>query len=140
MTSLGISGVPKIKRGDTFGFMNNHAQGIELTFYREDAIKIRLRDYPEDAMVLYNVRLYGEASGPFQPYPGVLPFGLRFGASRDSLIQDLGPPDFEMHDGSSMRWDTAQYSVFANLSGEGTLISLAPQLPVVKTTKQALAR
>jgi hypothetical protein len=138
LTSLGISAAPKVKGWDTSGFLKNRAQGIELTFYREEAIKIRLRDYPKGALVLYNVRFYGEKSGRFEPYTGVLPCGLRFGASRDSLIQDLGPPAWEDADLGSTRWDTAQYSLFAMLSGEGILTTTSIQLPVVKTARAHL--
>jgi len=140
LTSLGISGAPKVKRGDKAGFLHANALGVELTFYREESIRVKLRDYPEGALVLYNIRFYGEKSGSLERYEGALPFGLRFGASRDSLIQDLGPPDSDRPDIPSMRWDTERYSVFANLSGDGSLASLAVQLPLVKTTKPAHAR
>jgi hypothetical protein len=140
LTSLGISGAPRVDRGDKSGFLQADALGIELTFYREEAIKVKLRDYPEGALVLYNVRFYGEKSGTRQPYGDALPFGLRFGASRDSLIQDLGPPDWDGPHIPAMRWDTERYSLFANLRGDGTLASLSVQLPVVKTTKPAHAR
>lgn len=137
LTSLGISGAPKVKVYPS-GFLKNRTLGIELTFYREKAIKIRLRDYPKGALVLYNIRFYGEKSGQFEPYTGALPCGLRFGASRDSLIQDFGPPDQENAGLGSMRWDTAQFSLFAMLSDEQTLTTASLQLPVVKTARAYL--
>jgi hypothetical protein len=137
LTWLGISDAPRIKSYPS-GFLHNHALGVELTFYREKAIKIRLRDYPRHAMVLYNIRFYGEKSGLFQPYTGALPCGLRFGTARDALIEDLGPPDWENADLGSMRWDTAQLCLFATLSDAATLTTVCFQLPVVKTVRAHL--
>jgi hypothetical protein len=136
LASLGISGVPRIKSHS--GFLQNRALGIELTFCREKAINLKLRDYPRHAMVLLNIRFYGKKTGRFEPYLDVLPCGLRFDASRDSLIEDLGPPDWENADLGSMRWDTAQFCMFAGLSDETTLVTVCFQLPVVKTERAQL--
>jgi hypothetical protein len=63
---------------------------------------------------------------------------LRFGASRESLIQDFGPPAWENADLGAMRWDTAQFSLFAMLSDKGIRTTASLQLPVVKTAREQL--
>jgi hypothetical protein len=130
LSALGISGVPTLDEDGWSGFLNNHKFGIELTFYPESRVKVRLRDYPEGAGVLYNIRFYGTKTRLFEPFEGQLPLGLQFGASKNSLIKDCGPPDSEVPDLGSMRWDRERYCLFAMLSDDGSLQALSLQLPV----------
>jgi hypothetical protein len=103
--------------------LNNHRLGVELTFYPESRVKIRLREYPEGALVLYNIRFYGRKARLFRPFEGQLPLGLQFGASKDSLIKDCGPPDTEIPDLGLMRWDRQCHSLFAMLSAAPWILS-----------------
>jgi hypothetical protein len=130
LSALEIPDVPKLDEDEYSGFLNNHQLGIELTFYPESALKVQLREYPKGAVVLYNIRFYGTKTKLFQPFSGELPLRLQFGASKASLIRDCGPPDFEVPDLGSMRWDRERYCLFAMLSDEGVLRALSLQLPV----------
>jgi hypothetical protein len=130
LSALGISDVPKLDEDEYSGFLNNHQLGIELTFYPENKVRVRLREYPKGALVLYNIRFYGTKTTLFHPFEGELPLRLQFGVSKDSLIRDCGPPDSEVPDLGSMRWDRESYCLFAMLSDDGFLQALSLQLPV----------
>jgi hypothetical protein len=121
-------------------YLHNHRIGIELTFQEASWLKVRLRDYPPGALILRNIRMYGEKFRSFAPYPGELPFGLRFGESRQSVIEKLGPPDSEIEHLGLMRWDRDRYSLFAMLSPTQTLITVSVQTPVVRTSRPGFAR
>src|SRR5262245_36376751 len=131
LASLGISGAPKLKRGDITGYLSSRPHGVELTFRRGVALDVPLRQYPEDAValrtspqgavVLSNIRFYGKKTAPIQPFKGKLPFGGQFGASKQSLIQDLGPPEFEVGNNGPIRWDRDRYWLFAILAADETM-------------------
>jgi hypothetical protein len=130
-----IEGEPVLEPGDLTCFLQNRALGVELTFRAAEALKVRLRDYPPDALVLHNIRLYGPGSTTHAPFAGALPFGIRLGDSRQTLIEKLGPPDSEVADLGSLRWDKARYTLFVNLSDDGSVARLAVQTPVAVTRK-----
>jgi hypothetical protein len=130
-----IEGEPVLEPGDLTCFLQNRALGVELTFRAAEALKVRLRDYPPDALVLHNIRLYGPGSSTHATFTGALPFGIRLGDSRQTLIEKLGPPDSEVADLGSLRWDRTRYTLFLNLSDDGSLARLAVQTPVAVTRK-----
>jgi hypothetical protein len=130
LLSLGISDTPRLRRDNWTGFLQNHKLGIELTFKHEDWLDVALRDYPREALVLANIRFYGTNKGLFRRFEGQLPLGVRFGASREALIETLGPVDSEVADIRSLRWDRETYCLFATLSESGTLIQFSLQLPL----------
>jgi len=96
-------------------FLQNRALGVELTFTAAEALKVRLRGYPPEALGLHNIRLYGRGSSTHAPFIAALPFGIRPGGSRQTLIDKLGPPDSEVADLGSLRWDRARYALFVYL-------------------------
>ena len=100
-----IEGEPVLERGDPTCFLQNRALGVEPTFSAAEALKVRLHDYPPEARVLHNIRLCGPGSSTRAPFTGALPFGIRLGDSRQTLIDKLGPPDSEVADLGSLRWD-----------------------------------
>jgi hypothetical protein len=104
--ALQIEGEPVLEPGDPTCFLQNSALGVELTFRAAEALEVALRDYPPDALVLHNIRLYGPGSSTHAPFTGALPFGIRLGDSRQTLLEKLGPPDSEVADLGSLRWDT----------------------------------
>jgi hypothetical protein len=127
---LGISDTPRLKSDDWTGFLQNYKLGIELTFKREDWLDVALRDYPKGALVLANIRFYGTNKGLFRRFEGQLPLGVRFGDSREALIEILGPDDPDVSDIRKMRWQRDTYCLFATLSESGTLIQFSLQLPL----------
>jgi hypothetical protein len=140
LASLGVEGEPVLE-DDYSTFLHNHELGIELTFKPKESLRVPLREYPKGALVLYNIRFYGVHAGPFQPYSGKLLFGLKFGALKQSVIGQLGPPDSEtaalpipdseLNRVRSMRWDRDRYALFATLSEEDRLAVFSLQLPIV---------
>jgi hypothetical protein len=133
LASLEILDEPPLLQDSYSCFLSNHKLGIELTFKNPAFLKVVFRDYPQKARVLHNIRFYGEPTDVFSPYRGVLPFGLRFDMSRQSLIDLLGPPSSVVEDIGSMRWDWERYCLFANLSKNGCVGRVAVQTPVVTT-------
>ena len=127
LLSLGISDAPRLQRDDWTGFLQNRKLGIELTFKREDWLDVALREYPRGALVLANIRFYGTNKVLFRRQ---LPLGVRFGDSREALIETLGPADSGVSDIRKMRWQRDTYCLFATLSEGGTLIQFSLQLPL----------
>ena len=133
--AFAIEGMPVLGPDDLTCFLENHALGVELTFTVADALKVRLRDYPPGALVLHNIRFYGAGSRTHAVFTGVLPFGLRFGDTRSTLIEKLGPPDLEVEWLPSLRWDRARYALFVVLGDDGSVARVALQTPVVPSSK-----
>jgi len=129
------SGEPYVRRGDFTAYRQNKKLGVELTFTYADAMKVRLREYAPDALVLTNIRFYGPKSRTHAEFIGDLPFGLRFGDSLRMLTEKLGPPDARVSDLGVVRWDTRHYALFAVLDDDGTMIRFALQTPVVESRK-----
>jgi hypothetical protein len=128
-------GEPYVRRGDYTAFRQNKKLGVELTFTYADAMKLRLREYAPDALVLTNIRFYGPRSRTHEAFAGDLPFGLRFGDTLRALTEKLGPPDTNVSDLGVVRWDTQHYALFAVLDDDGTMIRFAVQTPVVASSK-----
>lgn len=124
-----------LEPGDLTCFLQNPALGVELTFSTVETLKVRLRDYPPEALVLHNIRFYGPGSSTHAPFTGALPFGIRLSDTRQTLIDKLGPPDSEVADLGSLRWDRTRYALFVNLGDDGSVARLAVQTPVVVTRK-----
>lgn len=135
VAAFGIKAKPVARRDDLTTFLQNRALGVELTFRDADALDVPMRDHPPGTLVLSNIRLYGPGSSTHAAFKGDLPFGLRFGDTREALIAKFGPPDLDKTDIASMRWDTKRYALFAQLDKAGTLSRLSLQLPVVATER-----
>lgn len=134
VAAFGIDGKPVLKRGDLTAFLHNRPLGVELTFRTADALDVPLRDYAPGALVLSNIRLYGFKRS-HAAFKGDLPFGLRFGDSKDSLITKFGPPDMDSTDIASMRWDTERYALYLRPHDAGRLDLFAIQLPFVASKR-----
>lgn len=128
-------GEPYVRRGDFTAYRQNRKLGVELTFSYADAMKVRLRDYAPDALVLTNIRFYGPRSRTHTEFAGDLPFGLRFGDTLPTLTEKLGPPGTKVSELGVVRWDTQHYALFAVLDDDGTIIRFAVQTPVVVSSK-----
>jgi hypothetical protein len=129
---------PVVRRDDTTTFLQSFALGIELTFRRVEAVDVPLREPPSGSPVLSNIRLHGPGSSTHREFKGELPFGLRFGDSKDALIARFGPPDIDrrvLGNVPLMRWDTEPYALFVQLDEAGTMRQLDLQLPVVATNR-----
>jgi hypothetical protein len=135
LATLRIERPPNVRRGDDTTFLQNRKLGIELTFKYAEAMDVPLRDHPPGTLVLHNIRFYGPRSRPHDIFTGDLPFGLRFGDSKEALIAKLGPADLGPNDLGVMRWDTAGYALFATLDDYGTLFRLSLQTPYAATTR-----
>jgi len=135
VAALHIANFPVLSPDDFTTFLQNYKLGIELTFAVAAEVKRPQRDYPPGALVLHNIRFYGNGDKTHRPFAGTLPFGIRFSDTRTTLIEKLGPPDWEADWIPSMRWDTARYALFAVLAADGTVRRLALQTPVVASDR-----
>lgn len=134
LDELRVEGVPKVPKGDDTTFLKKAENGLELTFADERFMTVKLKQYPEGALVLSNVRFYGAGAGAegFDAYAGELPYGLKFGATLDDLTNALGTPGWKSPNGKRVRWDQDGHAVFATLGEDAKLQILAVQLPVKK--------
>ncbi|WP_431103438.1 hypothetical protein [Roseateles noduli] len=130
--SVAVDGAPELPEGDDTTFLKKAEAGLELTFTGEQFMTVKLRKYPEGALVLTNVRFYGAGAGAedFCPYTGELPYGLDFSATLDDLMKVLGAPGWKGPNGHRFRWDRDGHALFATLGAGGELQILAVQLPV----------
>jgi hypothetical protein len=125
-----ITDKPKLKRGDTTAHLSNESLGVELTFRDADALRVKTRNYPDGALVLSNVRFYGDNSSTYKPFAEPLPLGVVFGDSKSALLSKLGEPARDNERLKLMRWDLQGFCAFASLSEAGVLETFDIQLPV----------
>ena len=138
LVAFRIEGKPVAKRGELTTFLQNRALGVELTFRYAEVLDLPRANVPAGTLVLSNIRLYGPANRTHAAFTGELPFGLRFGDTREMLIEKFGPPDLDRpHKGhfAPMRWDTKAYALFANLDDDDRLRTFSLQGPVVKSER-----
>ncbi len=129
-----------MKLRDYTAFMQNRRLGVELTFRRADSLDVPRPELAPAVQVLSNIRLHGPGSSTHAAFPGELPFGLRFGDTREALIAKFGPPDsarINLAAMYAMRWDTKNYALFAILDkAEGGLALVSMQVPVVASERK----
>lgn len=139
LAAFGIKAKSLPKPNDFTAFLQNRALGVELTFRRADALDVPLRgDLSPETLVLSSVRLYGPGSSTHKAFKGALPFGLRFGDTKEALIAKFGPPDRDRPNRTHfapMRWDTERYAFFVKLDDGDRLKDLSLQLPVVASKR-----
>ena len=82
LSDIGVTAIPKLKRGDSTAIVSNGASGIEVTFRDADALDVKTKVYPEGAPVLSSVRFYGIKTDNFAPYTSQLPVAAAFGVSK----------------------------------------------------------
>lgn len=138
-TEFQILKIPKLPKGDIDVNLTNHTIGIELTFTDENHLDVKITEYPENALVLTNIRFNGVADKKIQKYEGLLPFRLQFGMSRAEVIKLVGYPDNPKYSGGvlvdpsgqkrNMRWDKKDYCFFARYDEEKFSV-FSIQLPV----------
>lgn len=58
LVACGMKKKPRLKKGEESAYLTNEKQGIEITF--GDERELELQGYEEGALVLWNVRMYGE--------------------------------------------------------------------------------
>lgn len=130
LADLGITSIPKLTCGDATAIVFAASSGVEVTFRDADTLDVATREYPKEALVLTNVRFYGVQTEDFFPYAGVLPGGVAFGATRQTLIDGFGTPARNNLVLRQMRWDFSGYCVFAKFGEQDDMIIFSMQLPV----------
>jgi hypothetical protein len=135
LAAFRINKRPVTERGDATTFLQNYALGVELTFTYADPYEVMLPRVRPDKLMLSNIRLYGPGNRSHAEFKGDLPFGLRFGDSKEKLIATFGPPEVEVAFIPLMRWDTQRYALFVQLDKAGNLNQLSLQLPVVASNR-----
>lgn len=132
LRELAVEGSPKLLKGEDTTFLHKSENGLELTLTGERFLTAPLREYPEGAVVLTNIRFYGEGVDGFKAYTGKLPYDLKFGENLTDLTNALGHPGWVSPNGRRFRWDQNGHAVFATLGADARLQMLAIQLPVKK--------
>lgn len=94
LQALGITKVPKLKRGDDTCHLSQPSLGIELTFRDSETLQNSNRSYPDGSLVLSNIRFYGLTTDEFSSYAGELPFDITFGSKKADLIAAHGEPNW----------------------------------------------
>ena len=132
--SCGITVKPKIEEpDDETAIVENKTLGLEITFDDERYLAVKSREYEEGALVLSNVRMYGEGNDTFRSFKGNLPYGLLFGSNRQTAEATLGAkPAWVKRDGTYARWDFKTHCEFLGFGESDTLGEVDVQLPVKK--------
>src|SRR5688572_16363292 len=76
LAANGITKTPKLKSDDDTAIVKNPKRGLEITFDDERFLDVPSNEYDEGALVLSNVRMYGDEIEGFKRFPGELPYGL----------------------------------------------------------------
>ncbi|MCX4162327.1 MULTISPECIES: hypothetical protein [Paraburkholderia] len=130
LADLDITTTPKLKRGDSTAIVSSAELGVEVTFRDSEALDVKAREYPDGALVLANVRLYGVKTDDFTPYTGELPLHVTFGASKQTLIDHIGAPARDNLALRQIRWDFATHCLFAKFGEKDNLVIFSVQLPL----------
>lgn len=126
LESVGIAGQAEIEGGDQNAFLSNEKAGIECTLSDSAQMESAARDYPDGALVLINIRFYGEPTDDFSAYTGPLPDGFDFGESEAELKARWGEPEWRNPKGNRMRWliDGKINHVTLNAQGGAKILAL----------------
>jgi len=131
LAQCGIRKEPKIPRGDETDVIGVPKLGLEITFRDERYLDVKSAKYPDGALVLSNVRMYGDWSPDFKPFTGTLPHGLTFEVKPPQASKKLGrKPAWEDDDKRHVRWDFPNHCVFLRFASDGKLGEVAVQLPL----------
>ncbi|MBP0714328.1 hypothetical protein ABXK61_13495 [Burkholderia sola] len=130
LKELSIDETPVLPRGDKDTYLLNEAAGIELTFSDSESRNFPERDYPDGALVLFNVRYYGKEIDGFSIFQGTLPYGIKFGQKKSDLISLLGDPEWRNPDESRLRWVRGNHRVHVTLDNGGKAIIVSVGLPI----------
>ncbi len=127
---LELSTVPRIPRDSANTYLQRRDLGIELIFTDERYLDNPQREYPEGAVVLEQVRVYGIPRDDASPFVGTLPHQLRFGLTRQEISAVLGEPVWYDEELASAGWDLPDHTVFASFDSDGHADVIAFQTPV----------
>lgn len=130
LAALGFSDEPRLPKDSMSTYLSRNDLGIEITLTGERYLDDPRRTYPEGALVLKNIRLYGADDPDFAAFVGILPIGLQFGATLEQLSSSIGKPDWFDEDLAKARWNLSDYAIFANFNDDGYSKSYSFQLPV----------
>ncbi len=128
---FGLSEKPKLPRDDTSTYLLRHDLGIELILTSERYLNNRSRSYPEGALVLESVGVYGAKDSTFARFDGMLPHSLQFGMTLEELSEKFGKPTRFDDELATARWDLSDHSVFADFDDDGRADIYSFQPPVV---------
>jgi hypothetical protein len=132
LANCGIIKIPKLKKDDDTVVVTDKRQGLEITFRDERYLGNKLHEYEEGALVLSNVRMYGDGKEGVQPFKGDLPLDLNFDFGRKEVLAKLNKkPSSENKEMAKARWDFDKYCLFLTFDKLYTKIRIvAVQLPV----------
>ena len=132
LSDFGITQKPKLKKGDFDAIVMNEKLGIEITFTDERYLDVKSNDYEEGALVLSNVRMYGDGNDTFKLFSPELPLGLRFDLNRKEAFEKIGQkPARDNKETAKARWDFKNYCLFLTFDKKYSKIRIvAVQLPL----------
>ena len=133
LTGCGITKKPKMKQDSSDAYLVNKKLGLDITFTDERDVEVTSREYQDGALVLSNIRMYGEGSSlNYQRFNGELPHGLSFDLGLLEVQAKFGrKPSAANKNLGITRWDFKTYCLFINFDKTFKRIqSLAIQLPV----------
>ncbi len=131
LDALGLSEKPRLPRDSTTTVLHRYDLGIEITFTGERYLDQPIRDYPEGALVLTNLRFYGPGFRNFSSFDGTLPYRLEFGATLKQLASVFGEPAWFDAELAKARWDLPNHAAFAGFDEEGRSDLYGFQTPIV---------
>jgi hypothetical protein len=133
LAACGITKKPKVRRDSFDAYLVNKDFGLDITFTDERDVDIRPREYDDGALVLTNIRMYGEGSTQgYKKFTGNLPHGLNFDLGFKAVRAKLGSkPTREDKESASARWDFGTYCLFIDFDKLYERVrSIDLQLPV----------
>jgi len=133
LAKYGFKKKPAQKSDSVNAFLSSKKLGLDITFKDEQHVEHGKKNYEEGALVLVNVRMYGEESAMgYEPFKGELPHGLRLEFGLSEVRSQLGKaPAWTDKATAKARWDFKGYCVFVTFDKPQKQIrSLSVQLPI----------
>jgi hypothetical protein len=122
--NLDIKKNPVLNKNDTDTFVQKYDDGLELTFTLESLFDSSV-NYPEEALVLTNIRFYLDDNKKHKAFTGSLPFGLPNAMDKKTINEVLGAPDSENAKFRQFKWIKENTEIYCYLNESDLVVILS---------------
>jgi hypothetical protein len=121
----GVAKRPKLPKGEYNAYLEFEKKGVALLFQDEAMLKDEDKPVGTGPLIFAGAFFYSEGHEDYSQYQGELPEGLEFSDSRDTVVEKLGPSDWQDDDDGDIyreRWDRPDYKLLLDYAAGGASI------------------
>lgn len=143
LSEFGLTSIPRLPKDDNTTYLSAKKTGIELCFKDERFVNIPGKQLPEGALVVSNIRFYGEGHPGYSAYAGNIYRDITLASTKADVLRAFGIPNAPSYLASGelipgendwkMRWDRADHCFFITFDDDGNISSLSIQLPLTQS-------